>query len=295
MECRFDKEIKAIGVLVPCKEISEVQKAYAESILMIPKIKCVRSIENDETRKCILLRSDCPKEKVEELTKSKGYEVTEETVRLGYDNLSMSKCLTDSVHPLIDEVLKELLPSDIEEIPSGFETIGDIAHLNLTGRLFEDYRYLIGEVVMDKNPIIRTVVTKIGQIESTYRFYDLECIAGDASSYETLVLEDKVRFTVDVSKVYWCSKLGSERNRMIEKILNKGEVLCDMFCGIGPLAVKAAVKKQIKVIANDLNPSCYEYLQKNIQMNKVGKLVIPFNMDARAFVRHCVESSTDSS
>lgn len=159
----------------------------------------------------------------------------------------------------IDEVLRELLPSDIEEVPSGFETVGDIAHMNLTGKLF-DYRYLIGRVVLEKNPTIRTVVTKLGQIESTFRFYDLECIAGDNSSYETVVLEDKVRFKVDISRVYWCSKLGSERNRMIDKILKEGEVLCDMFCGIGPLAVKAAVKKKIKVIANDLNPACYEYL-----------------------------------
>jgi tRNA G37 N-methylase Trm5 len=47
---------------------------------------------------------------------------------------------------------------------------------------------------------------------------------------------------------------------MIDKILKEGDVLCDMFCGIGPLAVKAAVKKRIKVIANDLNLACYEYL-----------------------------------
>lgn len=113
---------------------------------------------------------------------------------------------------------------------------------------------------MDKNPHLRTVVTKLGQIESTYRFYDLECIAGDASTYETIVYEDKVKFKVDISKVYWCSKLGSERNRMINHILKEGEVLCDMFCGIGPLAVKAAFKKKVKVIANDLNPACYHYL-----------------------------------
>jgi tRNA (guanine37-N1)-methyltransferase len=37
-----------------------------------------------------------------------------------------------------------------------------------------------------------------------------------------------------------------------------------MFCGIGPLAVKAAAKKQIKVIANDLNPDCFKYLKENI-------------------------------
>jgi tRNA (guanine37-N1)-methyltransferase len=166
--------------------------------------------------------------------------------------------------------------------------------MNLTGKLF-DHRYLIGQVVLDKNPIIRTVVTKIGQIESTYRFYDLECIAGDDSTFESLVYEDKVRFKVDVSRVYWCSKLGSERNRMIDKILKEGDVLCDMFCGIGPLAVKAAVKKKIKVIANDLNPACFEYLNKNIQMNKVNKLVVPFNMDAREFVKKVVNLSKDPS
>ena len=164
------------------------------------------------------------------------------------------------IHVLdIDEVLKEILPPDVEDIPSGFETVGDIAHMNLTGTLF-DHRYAIGQVVLDKNQIIRTVVTKIGQIESTYRFYDLECIAGDATSFESTVLEDKVKFKVDVSRVYWCSKLGSERNRMIDKILKDGDVLCDMFCGIGPLAVKAAVKKKIKVLANDLNPACFEYI-----------------------------------
>ena len=70
-----------------------------------------------------------------------------------------------------------------------------------------------------------------------------------------------MRFKVDISKVYWCSKLGSERTRMIDKILKEGEVLCDMFCGIGPLAVKAAAKKRIKVIANDLNPACFDYLK----------------------------------
>lgn len=58
-------------------------------------------------------------------------------------------------------MLKELLPADVEEVPSGFETVGDIAHMNLTGKLF-DYRYLIGKVVMEKNPTIRSVVTKIG-------------------------------------------------------------------------------------------------------------------------------------
>lgn len=77
------------------------------------------------------------------------------------------------------------------------------------------YKLQIGQVILDKNPSLRTVVTKIGHIDSTFRFYELECIAGEPK-YETMVIEDKVKFMVDVSKMYWCSKLSSERNRMID-------------------------------------------------------------------------------
>lgn len=69
-----------------------------------------------------------------------------------------------------------------------------------------------------------------------------------------------MRFKVDVSKVYWCSKLSTERNRMIQHFLKDDEVLCDMMCGIGPLAIKAAVKrKKLKVVCNDLNPEGINY------------------------------------
>jgi tRNA (guanine37-N1)-methyltransferase len=143
-------------------------------------------------------------------------------------------------------------------------------------------------VILDKNNSLKTVVTKVGHIEATYRFYDLECIAG-VPTYETIVSEDKVRFKVDVSKMYWCSKLATERTRLINTYLKEGDVLCDMFCGVGPLAVKTAVKRpKMKVLANDLNPQGVEFLKKNIKLNKVDKRVLPFNMDAREFVKMLV-------
>lgn len=85
-----------------------------------------------------------------------------------------------------------------------------------------------------------------------------------------------------MSKVYWCSKLSTERTRIIQEFLKDGEVLCDMFCGVGPLSVKAAAKTPLlKVLANDLNPDGVEYLKKNIKLNKLDRRVLPFNMDAR--------------
>ncbi len=75
---------------------------------------------------------------------------------------------------------------------------------------------------------------------------------------------------------------------MVE-IIPKNCVLCDMFCGVGPLSVQVAKDKHCRVLANDLNPDCYVYLKKNIVLNKVKDLVLPFNMDAREFVRKLIK------
>lgn len=40
-----------------------------------------------------------------------------------------------------------------------------------------------------------------------------------------------------------------------------------------------------QVLANDLNPISYKYLQQNITLNKVQQNVTAFNMDGRAFIR----------
>ena len=111
-----------------------------------------------------------------------------------------------------------------------------------------------------------------------------------------------MRFKVDVSKVYWCSKLATERNRMIKQYLHAGDkanqksdqkkplVLCDMMCGIGPLAVKAAVKNpNLLVVCNDLNPDGIKYCKENIKLNKVADRVTAFNMDGREFARFYIQ------
>ena len=41
----------------------------------------------------------------------------------------------------------------------------------------------------------------------------------------------------------------------------------------------------LQVLANDLNPDSYKYLQQNIKLNKVGRKVTAYNIDGRAFIR----------
>ena len=47
-------------------------------------------------------------------------------------------------------------------IPHGFEIIGDIAHLNLQHEECYKKRFEIGQIVLDKNTTLRTVVKKVG-------------------------------------------------------------------------------------------------------------------------------------
>lgn len=54
---------------------------------------------------------------------------------------------------------QKLLPEG-SDVPSSFETVGHIAHLNIRDELIP-YKHLIGQVILDKNLNIRTVVNKV--------------------------------------------------------------------------------------------------------------------------------------
>ena len=60
---------------------------------------------------------------------------------------------------------QKLLPAGAE-VPSSFESIGHIAHLNIRDDLLP-YKRVIGQVIMDKNPHITTVVNKARAADST--------------------------------------------------------------------------------------------------------------------------------
>jgi len=51
-------------------------------------------------------------------------------------------------------------------------------------------------------------------------------------------------------------------------LLARGDVLYDVFAGVGPFAVPAA-KKHCQVHANDLNPDSVHWLRHNLDLNKV--------------------------
>ncbi|EOA18617.1 hypothetical protein CARUB_v10007190mg [Capsella rubella] len=182
--------------------------------------------------------------------------------------------------PMI-EILEAVLPKGVI-VPSAFEMVGHIAHLNLRDEHIP-YKRLIAKVVLDKNqPKIQTVVNKIDRIHNDFRTMQLEVLAGN-HSLVTLVVENGLRFHVDLARVYWNSKLGTERQRLLLGF-DHSDVVCDVFAGVGPIAL-AAARIVKRVYANDLNPHAVEFMEQNSVVNKLEKRIEIFNMDGRRFIK----------
>ncbi|KAI1082824.1 Met-10+ like-protein-domain-containing protein [Whalleya microplaca] len=193
---------------------------------------------------------------------------------------------------LYDDVMRSILPPEVRDereggIQGGFNQVGHIAHLNLRDT-FLPYKKLIAEVLVDKNPVIKTVINKIANVgtESEFRTFAYEVLAGPVD-LNVEVRENDCLFRFDYGKVYWNSKLENEHRRLID-IFQPGEVVCDVMAGIGPFAVPAG-KKGVFVWANDYNPESYRYLDENLKRAKVQQYVRPFNQDGRTFIRKAAD------
>ncbi|KAI9790142.1 MAG: tRNA(m(1)G37)methyltransferase [Peltula sp. TS41687] len=187
-----------------------------------------------------------------------------------------------------EEILSSILPEDrLDEIPSGFNLAGHVAHLNLREE-YRTHKDLIATVLLDKNPAAKTVINKLDDVgsSSVYRTFNLEILAGEPNLNVQVKSED-CHFRFDYSKVYWNSKLNTEHHRLVD-LFKEGEAVCDVMAGVGPFAIPAG-KKHVFVWANDLNPDSYASLKDAVKRNKVESFVHPFNADGRAFIRHAVE------
>lgn len=181
-------------------------------------------------------------------------------------------------------VLKEELKGDIPEkivdqIPRGYQKIGDIMVISLKPAML-DYSKVIAGKLLSLVPRTRTVLLKRGGIKGQLREPDLELIAGDSNT-ETTHIENGCIFKLDAMKIMF-SKGNINERRRIANLVNVGETVIDMFAGIGYFTVNIAKHaKPRRVISIEINPLAYRYLLENIGLNKLESVVKPINGDCR--------------
>ena len=112
----------------------------------------------------------------------------------------------------------------------------------------------------------------------------LEHLAGEDIS-ETTHVEYGSKFLLDVRKVYFSPRLATERERIVSQV-EDGEVIIDLFAGVGPYSVSIARRRQVKIFAVDINPDAISYLKKNIELNKLEGEISPVLSDASQFLNN---------
>lgn len=134
---KFSRELNLWAVKVDARLTKQYMTTFSKFLFKIPRLKSVYEVPNESDKRYILLAETVKDKELTDIpddlrafNTEHGGVVEPYQLTVGYDLLS------------VEEVLKQVLPSGVE-VPSSFEQIGHIAHVNLRDEVLE-YRYTIG-------------------------------------------------------------------------------------------------------------------------------------------------------
>jgi len=192
---------------------------------------------------------------------------------------------------MLKKSLENVLTSkESDELISAFDQIGDIIILRIPDSLLSKKK-IIGETLLNEVKIAKSVFYQASAVEGDFRTRDLEILAGEDNT-ETEYKEFGCKFTVDVENVFFSPRLSTERER-ITNLIQNGEIVTNMFAGIGMFSIMAAKKKKCTVYSLDINPIASKLCEKNIGINKLTGKVISINGDASKIIKEQLMNKSD--
>jgi len=192
---------------------------------------------------------------------------------------------------MLKKALENVLTAEeSDELVSSFDQIGDIIILRIPDSLSSKKR-LIGETLLNEVKTARSVFYQASAVEGDFRTRDLEILAGKDNT-ETEYREFGCKFIVDVKNAFFSPRLSTERER-IANLIQDGEVVTNMFAGIGTFSIMAAKKKKCTVYSLDINPVASKLCEKNIAINRLAGKVISINGDASEIINEQLVNESD--
>ena len=187
----------------------------------------------------------------------------------------------------LENVLTE---KESNELISAFDQIGEIIIVRIPDSLLSK-KDIIGNALLDQVKIVRSVFYQASAVEGNFRTRDLEILAGEDNT-ETEYKEFGCRFRVDVKNAFFSPRLSTERER-IANLIQNGEIMTNMFAGIGMFSIMAAKKKKCTVYSLDINPVASKLCETNIGLNKLAGEVISINGDASEIINNQLVNKSD--
>jgi tRNA (guanine37-N1)-methyltransferase len=181
---------------------------------------------------------------------------------------------------LRDALSGVLPPGQSSALETGIDVIGDIAIVKLQDEA-KGGGPEVGRAIMASMKSVKAVYDQEGGLEGDFRLRRLRHLAGEERTL-TMHRENGMRFMVDVETCYFSPRLSTERMRIAD-LVQEGEVVVNMFAGVGPYSITIAKKSRVvSVHSNELNEAAYLLHLRNNLLNKVQDVVSTTNADARS-------------
>ena len=192
---------------------------------------------------------------------------------------------------MLKKALENILSTnENDELISAFDQIGDIIIVRIPESLLSKKK-IIGGTLLNEVKIAKSVFYQASAVEGDFRTRNLEILAG-VNSTETEYKEFGCRFLVDVENAFFSPRLSTERER-IANLIQDGEIITNMFAGIGMFSIMTTKKKKCTVYSLDINPIASKLCEKNIEMNKLAGKVISINGDASKIIEEQLMDKSD--
>lgn len=181
-----------------------------------------------------------------------------------------------------------LTPEELEKLPRGFQQVSKIILLKLHLDLYEK-RKIIAEECLKINPRKESVYLYGGQI--TGKFRTPEAVEFLAGKNDPIIIHKEygVLYKLDITKIMFSKGNLSERKYLATQVVS-GEIIIDMFAGIGYFSLPIGVHSEAELIYSiELNPVAFEFLKENLKLNRLEDIITPIYGDCKEEVKNLSE------
>ncbi|MFH1631049.1 MAG: class I SAM-dependent methyltransferase family protein [Candidatus Aenigmatarchaeota archaeon] len=183
--------------------------------------------------------------------------------------------------------LSELSGVSVDEIPAGYQLIGDIILVKFLKKMSIKDKRKLSAAYLEIFPYVRLICERKG-VSGELRQPKVVILSfrdRKNRSTETVHKEHGIFYKLDVAKIMFSKGNLLERQR-VAKQLTYGETVLDMFAGIGYFSLGIAKhSKSLRVYSIEKNRIAFKYLKENIKLNHL-KNITPILGDCRRVKRN---------